>query len=719
MLALKLTTASSGRILLLSSYTPPGPIEVSTGNELTSFSVFFDGEVGTTATLNNTYIDSSPNNLTVTASSNLWGQSSFSPFGKQGWCASFDGSNSLVSFGNTPVGVRYPQFSFMHNSTATFTYECWIFRETSVANTLIDNTDNTINTNTGTRIGIYAASVNTTSNKLYMQVVGTTNTLAVDARSSSEIALNTWTHIAVTYDRSIITGTAKIYINGILDGVADRGPGNPNDLGSRSPLYIGLSKVNGSGQFQGAMSDLRISNTVLYNSNFTPPTAPVTASSATTALLTFQHQNSRVVDNSVNNYTPDNMVGNRADQGTGSKFSISPGSPYKFSLYTSSTGGSMCLANATYLTVSSSTALVLGSDDFTIDCWVYTYTAGADLPEYDPPLLSRLDTRANRNFYISYNRRLGFGTSTARTFESSIEVPGDQWTHVAVERSSNTMRLYINGVIAGTTTTNLPVLTQQNNLIIGRGADLSRGAIDGYISDFRITKGVAMFNGAFTPPTSMATATAQTSLLLNFTNGAAIDVTGKNVFSFPATPLGSNQTLIDSSVKKNGNASLRFGDGGYAQVKPGRSTINFGTANFTIEFWVNFRAPWAAGKRLVSYNHAGSATRTNNPLLIQTETNKIGLYATSDGSSWNIANNLTVFSGTPTTSVWHHLAVTRNGNTIRTFANGTLVSSTSTSLSLLTPGADTEMTIGSAECYIDDFRIYKGYAKYTDSFTPE
>jgi len=29
------------------------------------------------------------------------------------------------------------------------------------------------------------------------------------------------------------------------------------------------------------------------------------------------------------------------------------------------------------------------------------------------------------------------------------------------------------------------------------------------------------------------------------------------------------------------------------------------------------------------------------------------------------------------------------------------------------------LTFGSAECYIDDFRIYKGYAKYIDSFTPE
>jgi len=269
-----------------------------------------------------------------------------------------------------------------------------------------------------------------------MQVVGTTSTLAVDVRSSSEIALNTWTHVAVTYNRSIITGTAKIYINGVLDGVGDRGPGNPNNMSARFPLSInsGISTVG----FVGAIADLRISNAILYNSNFTLPTSPITASSATTKLLTLQHQNNRIIDNSVNNFTATQI----ATLQTGA---IIPGSPYKFTLYSSSTGGSAYFEGNSNLLVSSSSSLVLGADDFTIDAWVYVnYIRTGSGVSFDPAIVSGLDTRVNRNFYISgIDGFLGFGTSTTRTFETQQQVPLLQWTHVAVERSGSTMRLVL------------------------------------------------------------------------------------------------------------------------------------------------------------------------------------------------------------------------------------------------------------------------------------
>jgi len=710
MLALKLTVASAGRILLLNAYAPPAPPSVSTGNELTSFSLFIDAEVSTTATLNNNFIDSSPNNLSVTAAitNKQLPQSAFNPYGTHGWCGYFQGGNSYFSFGHV-VSSRYPQFDFMHNSTATFTFECWFFRETDTESRLIENTQNS-NANTGTRIGIFAASVNTTSNKLFMQVVGTTSTLAVDVRSSSEIALNTWTHVAVTYNRSIITGTAKIYINGVLDGVGDRGPGNPNNMSARFPLSInsGISTVG----FVGAIADLRISNAILYNSNFTLPTSPITASSATTKLLTLQHQNNRIIDNSVNNFTATQI----ATLQTGA---IIPGSPYKFTLYSSSTGGSAYFEGNSNLLVSSSSSLVLGADDFTIDAWVYVnYIRTGSGVSFDPAIVSGLDTRVNRNFYISgIDGFLGFGTSTTRTFETQQQVPLLQWTHVAVERSGSTMRLYVNGKTQATTSTNLPNLTQQNSLVIGCGSNRTQGTLAGHISDLRISKGVALFNGDFSPPTSIATATAQTALLLNFTNGAVIDKTGKSTLAMYAATAPTSG--INTSTVKNGNASLLFANNAFAYVLQGLIPVNLRKSDFTVEFWINFVAsyPVASRKYLVCYERSGSGSITNNPILIQTETNKISLYATSNGTAWDIANNLPVFSGTPTSNVWHHLAVTRSGNTIRTFANGTLVSTTSTSLALLTPTVD--MTIGSANCYVDDFRIYKGYAKYIDSFTPQ
>lgn len=75
--------------------------------------------------------------------------------------------------------------------------------------------------------------------------------------SSSSIPLNTWTHVAVTYD-----GTNKqFYINGLLNGTASR-PGSLYST-SGSPLYIGRQgSVCNCNFFNGQLAEVRLWSTV-------------------------------------------------------------------------------------------------------------------------------------------------------------------------------------------------------------------------------------------------------------------------------------------------------------------------------------------------------------------------------------------------------------------------------------------------------------------------
>ena len=72
------------------------------------------------------------------------------------------------------------------------------------------------------------------------------------------------------------------------------------------------------------------------------------------------------------------------------------------------------------------------------------------------------------------------------------------WIHVALVRNGSVFTPYINGV-AGTTTTSSATLTT-STLPFTIGGVGASSPFNGYIDDFRITKGYARYTSAFTPP---------------------------------------------------------------------------------------------------------------------------------------------------------------------------------------------------------------------------
>lgn len=180
------------------------------------------------------------------------------------------------------------------------------------------------------------------------------------------------------------------------------------------------------------------------------------------------------------------------------------------------------------------------------------------------------------------------------------------------------------------------------------------------------------------------------------------------------TPIGG---VSSTSVKKFGTASYSFnGTSDYIYSDSSQEKFNFRNGDFTVDWW-EYRTDATAGKTLVSRD----ATGVYSPFVFgYSDGTNLRAYITSNGSSWDIASAQNM--GTITLNTWVHYAITRSGNTYRTFKNGVQQATWTSSSTILASTA--QMTIARYNSgnhfagYIDEFRMIKGYAEYTADFTP-
>jgi len=297
--------------------------------------------------------------------------------------------------------------------------------------------------------------------------------------------LNTWNHIA--WVRS--SGTMKIYLN----GVGNAGGAHTGDLTDSSTVTVGGEfSRNASFTYNGYISDLRVvKGTAVYTSNFTPPTATLTAISGTSLLL--KGTSAGIID-----------VSSKNDSETVADTKIST-SVKKYgtgSIYFDGTGD--------YLLVPASTNTQL-TGDFTIEFWMYPSAAavgGGDkaivgLGSSDPQTTVIRLVGAQFQFWLN-------GSTSGIASGSTTNIAADTWYHVALVRygtASNNVKLYLNGVaegsLSGARNDIIPPSGQSSAMAIGRhGATQNEGYYSGYIDEFRISKGIARYTTNFTPPTA-------------------------------------------------------------------------------------------------------------------------------------------------------------------------------------------------------------------------
>lgn len=188
---------------------------------------------------------------------------------------------------------------------------------------------------------------------------------------------------------------------------------------------------------------------------------------------------------------------------TGTGVSVTSTSPF-------AGGGNSYLFNGTlnaYLSFNGSSDWAPGTGDFTIE-WFSRQTSTTS-PLYqrvftvgDYPSIDIGVSIESGTFYYWANSSFRYSSSGAST--TNI------WIHWAVVRSSGATRVYKNGTLLGSQITDTNnIVDNTTALIIGNtNTYANNAAFAGYITNFRWVKGLAVYTGNFTVPTSSLSATA-------------------------------------------------------------------------------------------------------------------------------------------------------------------------------------------------------------------
>jgi len=629
---------------------------------------------GTNNQNNHTFLDSSNNNFTITRSGNTT-QGSFSPFSQTGWSAytKTSGSNEIQIVDNANLRL----------GAGNFTAEGWFYPEV-----------------TGSTRCFYTKGVNTTGGIIF----GCSKTQILCRHTgqtdlSASVTLSGWNHIAWVRSGNTLT----IYLNGV--SVASSSVSF--DQNDTATVYIGAVSSVGSDEnrYYGYASNFRIvKGTALYTSTFTPPTAALTAV-ANTQLLTCQ--SNRFIDNSTNAFT----LTRNGDVSVQAFSPFAPTAAYS----TANVGGSLYLdGSGDYLNMPSS-SLLLGSNDFSFEAWVYitsawSTAAGVFYGQGDGSSVSG----SSYGFVLSAS-----ATSDVYVGSSSYSITSPNpslsaWAHVAYVRTGGTFSSYLNGTRIGTRadlgSSSINNGSTANKPTIGGVNGGSTYPLTGYISGVKAIIGSGGYNAAnstISIPTSPPTNIANTSLLLNFTNAGIFDQTAKNILETVG------DAKLSTAQYKYGSASMYFdGTGDYLQ-SPTSQFYNLFGGDMTIEFWV--------------YPTNISGRSEHVMAFVLDDSNRISLYFNSTAFTfWTAVGGGgagRVNTSAVSTNTWSHIALTKSGSTFTLYLNGTSQGTSTTTIyptsamylriGVYSPTYSTDFLTG----YLDDIRITKGYARYTANFT--
>ena len=294
------------------------------------------------------------------------------------------------------------------------------------------------------------------------------------ARTNTALKLGSWSYIA--FVRS--SGTLSCYING-TSAASSSYTGNVG--GSLAPR---VGAYSGGQYFKGYMQDVRIlKGTAVYTSNFTPPTAPLTAITNTKLLLNMA--DGQAIDSAAqNNLTLYGTAKTSTGQAKFGNTSLLLDGNSDYAIFPNGATG--------------------GAGDWTIEMFIFSSNVGSG--EFGTLLDNRPDSTnglyqtlvlaaATLKFYVG-----GSGASYRITSDDSLSA--NTWYHVAVCKSGSSTKMFIDGTQTGSTfTDNVTYINTGRTLI---GAEVSFGSgidefFNGYIDEFRISN-MARYTSNFTAP---------------------------------------------------------------------------------------------------------------------------------------------------------------------------------------------------------------------------
>ena len=406
-------------------------------------------------------------------------------------------------------------------------------------------------------------------------------------------------------------------------------------------------------------------------------------------------QNNTFLDSSSNSFSVTRS--GSATQGTFSPFSSEEG---KWSVSFDGTDD--------YLSIPTSDDFAFGTGDFTIEMWVFRTTTGMNFT-YE----GRKGGNANR-ILIYFNTSNQLVVSAGGTKTDSETFPTGEWVHIALVRSGTTGYLFKNGDQRQTWTiaSDYSFLKPDDYLYIGTTNNLNNYWFGGFISNLRVLKGTALYTGSsYTVPTAPLTAVTNTKLLIGCSNRFRDKSTSAHTITPVSTPKiqplspFAPSAAYDPAV--NGGSGYFSATADYASIAASSDFDVLSNGTFTIDFW--FYRTDALG---LYADYVGIFNGVSSGVL---------LYQYSTGFHVYI-NGSTVFNVThPALNQWVHVALTRDGTTLRLALNGVLQASSTASLGTsnypLNIAGDSTGRAG-FQGYISDVRVVKGTRVYASNFTP-
>jgi hypothetical protein len=416
----------------------------------------------------NRFVDNSSSPITITVNAGTPSVQPFSPFlpsaaystSVNGGSGYFDGSGDYLEQVNTAS-------SALDVSSGDWTVQVWIY-PTAPGNdyATVFSLGTTVDSQTN------AWSLHMNSNyQMFILISGSGG--SINASANTAVGPFAWNHVAL----SRASGTTTMYVNGVSVGTT------ATAMPSTQYASIGgYSFYTDKNTFPGYISGVQLlKGTSINFASVGVPTAPPTAIANTSLLCNFT--NAGIFDN-----TGKNNLETVAD------------AQIDTSVKKYGTGSMEFDGTGDWLIMKDTPEMVFGTGDFTIEFWVNT---NQTVNEF-----AVVDFRTVNGFFpfIAHDSTRGvfYYLNSDYRIESNTVLTTGIWYHIAVARSGSSTKLFINGTQAGSTYTNSNSLSVgANRPAIGiNGESLGTLPLNGYIDDLRITKGVARYTAAFTPPTA-------------------------------------------------------------------------------------------------------------------------------------------------------------------------------------------------------------------------
>jgi hypothetical protein len=330
-------------------------------------------------------------------------------------------------------------------------------------------------------------------------------------------------------------------------------------------------------------------------------------------------------------------------------------------------GGSVFLdGNSDYIQFPDSTDHELGNVNFTIEAWVYQLNSAASDSHH---IINKWSNSGTNKEYIlriaeSSGNKLQFlytnNGSTNIIITGNDVILNNTWTHVAVQATSLTVTLYVNGIAQYSTGAQGAIYAGTEG--VGIGAQTNAGSpsqyFDGYISNARIVK-------------------------------------GSNVYT-PSTGSGGS-TLFDASSE---DLLIEHAD------------MSLGTSDWTIDLWFKLSGNTSGGTYLLWFGPSNGTDNTESIHVYFPSHRHLVFYDFAGGGGYGVMP-------IPTNNIWYHVRYCRHGLNHYQFLNGNCYedwdrggSGSSTSGDIITTGASWIATSNydHAPASNDSLRIGGGYS---------